>query len=218
LNSGQVGGLRAALFISRRYADSPRGEEAFLAAAGGQIETLLEWTERLTSSLSDDENFIRSTRAEIQERMSSFAAHIRDPEKIEIARKDAWALYDRMKLDMKIPAPDKLSLAFKNLDLCLTHAVYLEALAEYIRKGGKSRGSYLVLDKNGEKPCEKLGEEWRFSLSEEKDFVEGKVLEVGMEENQKILIQWADVRPIPKEEIWFEKVWNAFLRDEIIRE
>ncbi len=43
--------------------------------------------------------------------------------------------------------------------------MYLEAIAEYLNKGGRSRGSYLVLDPEGERPCPALGPERAFSLA-----------------------------------------------------
>jgi hypothetical protein len=114
---------------------------------------------------------------------------------------------------MKVSSLQKLPEAFKNLDLCLTHAVYLEAISEYFKKGGKSRGSFLVLDTDGQKPCEKLGDEWRFGLNEEESFVEKKILEVRMDENGELSKDWVDIRPIPREESWFENIWKDFLAD-----
>ena len=146
--------------------------------------------------------------------MSSFGAHIRDPKQIEDARNKAWDLYARILKEMRVSSLQKLPEAFKNLDLCLTHAVYLDAIAEYIHNEGKSRGSFLVLDKAGQKPCEKMGEEWRFSLNEEGSFVEKKILEVRLDEKKEITKNWVDIRPIPREESWFENIWKDYLADD----
>lgn len=217
LNSGQVGSLRAALFISRRYAGVPLDEEKFLEASVGQIQDRMELAQKLAGSIFPEDGFLDSTRKEIQDRMSTFGAHVRDPRQIERAKKGAWDLYSRIQQKMTIPSIQRLPDGFKNLDLCLTHAVYLEAIAEYLARGGRSRGSYVVLDNSGQKPCEEMGEEWRFNLNEAGAFVDGKILEVRLGEDGKILKQWVDIRPIPRDEAWFENVWNAFLRDEIIR-
>jgi len=213
LNAGQVGSLRAALFITKQYAASPPDEDEFTAAVSDQIKNILEFIKKITCSLSEDDTFLHSTRKDIQDRMSSFGAHIRDPKQIEKARNKAWSLYVRLQKEMKVSSLQKLPEAFKNLDLCLTHAVYLEAISEYFKKGGKSRGSFLVLDQNGQKPCEKLGEEWRFSLNEEESFVEKKILEVRLDENGELSKDWVDIRPIPREESWFENIWKDYLAD-----
>lgn len=211
LNAGQVGSQRAALFIAKQYSTSPLDEKTFAGAVSAKIKKILDFAESTTRHPDLDDKFLHSTRREIQDRMSSFGAHIRDYKRIEDARTKAWDLYERMQKEMRVSSLKKLPEAFKNLDLCLTHAVYLDAITEYIHKGGKSRGSFLVLDKDGQKPNEKLGDEWRFSLNEEDFFVEKKILEVRLDEKNKIVKNWIDIRPIPKEEGWFENVWKDYL-------
>ncbi len=213
LNAGQVGSQRAAFYITKQYAASPPDEDEFIAAVSERIKNILEFIKRITSSLSEDDVFLHSTRKDIQERMSSFGAHIRDPKQIEDARNEAWSLYVRLQKEMKVSSMQKLPEAFKNLDLCLTHAVYLEAISEYFEKGGKSRGSFLVLDQDGQKPCENLSVEWRFSLNEEESFVEKKILEVRLDENGELSKDWVDIRPVPREESWFENIWKDYLAD-----
>ena len=95
--------------------------------------------------------------------------------------------------------------------------MYLEAIKEYLEKGGKSRGSYIVMNPDGEKPCEALGDEWKFSLNQEDAFVNQKILQIYLDEEAKVKKQWVDIRPIPQEEAWFENVWNAYLKDEIVK-
>lgn len=148
--------------------------------------------------------------------MTACRAHVRDPKKISEAVRKAWELYRRMRNEMRIPSSDELPDAFKNLDLCLTHALYLEAIEEYLKRGGQSRGSYLVLNPDGEKPCPKLGEEWRLLLNEEDAFVDRKILEVSLDEKGNVLKKWVKIRPIPQEDTWFENIWNRFMNDEII--
>ena len=149
--------------------------------------------------------------------MSACGAHIRSKEKINEAVEQAWALYEKLQAEMKIPSVKNLPAAFKNLDLCLTHVLYLETIKEYLEKDGKSRGSYLVLDENGEVHSENLGEEWKFSLNADESFVEKNILEISLDDKGKILKKWIGVRPIPDEDTWFENVWNKFLKDEIIK-
>jgi len=216
LNSGQVGSMRAALYISRRYTEDPSGERHFLDATYEQIGGKFEFAQGIIDPSRGDTDFLKSTRNEIQERMSAHGAHIRNHADVKRAITDAWELYSRLKSAMKIPSPQDLPTAFRNLDLCLTHALYLEAIGEYLERGGRSRGSYVVMDPGGEKPCAEMSDDWRFSLNEEDAFVDKKILEICLEEDFSVKKQWVDVRPIPEENTWFENVWNKYMRDEIV--
>jgi succinate dehydrogenase/fumarate reductase flavoprotein subunit len=217
LNSGQVGSMRLAMYISNRYNSKPQDVKHFMVLAGAQIKKKLEFAQKMVNCRLKDKSFIQSTREQIQERMSNFAAHIREPRRVKKAIVEAWNLLSRLKTEMRIPSAKELPQAFKNLDLCLTHALYLEAIGEYLRKGGQSRGSYLVLNPEGEKPLKRLSDEWKFRMNEKDSFVDKKILEIFLDEQGKVRKQWVDVRPIPQEEKWFENVWNDYLKGDIIR-
>jgi succinate dehydrogenase/fumarate reductase flavoprotein subunit len=217
LNSGQVGSMRAALFISRRYAEDPMDEQQFLDAAAGLIRAKFDFSRSMLDPSGADTGLLKAARGEIKERMSACGAHIRDYEEVQKATTEAWKLYWRLRNEMKIPSNRDLPAAFKNLDLCLTHALYLEAIREYLEKGGKSRGSYLVIDPHGEKPSKELGDGWGFSLNEAGAFVDKKILEISLHPNFDVQKRWVDIRPIPDEDIWFEKIWNRYMNDEIIQ-
>ncbi|MCK4646448.1 MAG: FAD-binding protein [Candidatus Aminicenantes bacterium] len=217
LNSGQVGSMRAALYISKRYAEDPPEKKEFMDSAEGQIRRKLEFAHKISGHKANNNTFISETRKEIQERMSACGAHIRDPKRIQKTVDEAWDLYSRLKNDMKIPSVKDLPDAFKNLDLCLTHALYLEAIKEYMEKGGQSRGSYLIMNPEGEKPCKEIGDEWKFLLNEEDSFVNNKILEIYLDENTNVKKQWIDIRPIPLQDAWFENVWNEYRKDNIIK-
>jgi hypothetical protein len=122
-----------------------------------------------------------------------------------------------MRKELKVRSVRDLPAAFRNLDLCLTHALYLEAIHEYLNRGGKSRGSYLVLDKAGVKPGAEMGEEWRFALNPRPSFVDQKILEVSLGRGGQVVKEWVDIRPIPHEDGWFENVWEDFREGRIIR-
>ena len=216
LNSGQVGSMRAALYISKRYADDPPEKEEFMDSAEGQIRRKLEFARKISDHKTKNP-FISETRREIQERMSTCGAHIRDPKRIQKTVDEAWDLYSRLKNDMKIPSIKDLPAAFKIIDLCLTHALYLEAIKEYMEKGGQSRGSYLIMDPEGEISCKELGDEWKFHLNEEDSFVNTKILEIYLDKNTNVKKQWIDIRPIPLEDVWFENIWNEYMKDNIIK-
>lgn len=216
LNSGQVGGLRAAMYIAQVYGQQPPEDAEFMALAGMQLEKQLAFGEHLATGKPDDDVLWERARTELQERMTAVGSHIRDPENIQPALNAAWDLYRRLRTDMRVSSAQKLSYAYKNLDLALTHALYLEAIAAYLEKGGRSRGSYLVLDPEGEKPCDRLGEDWRFRLAGEDDFVNRYILELAVTETGDVEKNWTDIRPLPENESWFETVWNEYRNNKII--
>ncbi len=217
LNSGQVGSMRAAQFIARRYNVSPPAQKAFLSRVGPQVRATLELARRMVDQQPRDSDNISQARQEIQARMSACGAAVRYPEKVRQAIREAWSLYSRLKTDIRVRSLKDLPAAFKSLDLCLTHALYLEAIDEYLSRGGRSRGSYLVLDKAGEKPCPQLGDEWRYALNPRPSLVDQKILEVTLTEKGGVVKKWVDIRPIPRADSWFETVWEAFREDRITR-
>ena len=218
LNSGQVGGLRAAYFIARKYNTSPPLPKVFLSRTRSQVRATLQRARTMIAKPPQDSDLITRVRREIQARMSDCGAAIRDPEKVRQAVGAAWSLYSRLTSETRFISSKDLPAAFKNIDLCLTHALYLEAIIEYLRKGGRSRGSYLVLDKAGEKPCPELGDEWRFSLNPRPSFVDQRILEVSLTEKERVVKRWVEIRPIPTKDSWFETVWASFRDDRLTEE
>jgi succinate dehydrogenase/fumarate reductase flavoprotein subunit len=218
LNSGQVGSMRAAFFIARRYAGGPPETGDFIARAAAQVEEKLDAARRMTAARGRGSDLMIQARREIQERMSTCGAAVRDPEKIRSAVGEAWSLWARLKSELTVRSAKDLPEAFRVLDLGLTHAVYLEAIHEYLEKGGRSRGSYLVLDKAGAKPCPELGDAWRFALNPRLSFVDRKVLEVSLDKQGRAVKEWVDIRPIPREDNWFENVWEDFRKGRIVGE
>ena len=217
LNSGQVGSLRAALYIARRYRGNPPQDKEFLDLVRDQITGKLAFAENVIDLSLKNDSLLRESRNEIQERMTDCGAHIREPKKIAEAIAKAWQLYQRLQSDMRIPSAEKLAEAFKSLDLCLTHALYLEAIGEYLNKNGQSRGSYLVLNPDGKTPCDELGDEWKFLLNDQDTFVNKNILEVSLDEGGNVLKRWVDIRSIPLDDTWFENVWNRYMNDDIVK-
>jgi hypothetical protein len=166
---------------------------------------------------SKDKSQAFKLRREIQERMSASGAAVRSEKSARAAVAEAWDLCGRLEAAMRVPSAKLLPEAFRTLDLGLTHALYLEAIREYLEKGGKSRGSYLVLDTGGAEPCPGMGEAWRFSLNPPGAFVDQKILEVSLDENGRPVKRWVEVRPIPDVDAWFENIWRDYREDRIVR-
>jgi len=218
LNAGQVGGIRAALYISKRYGQSPPDVETFANQVGPQVSQYLERARSMLAA-GDGQGALRPDRAiaEIQDRMSACAAIIRDPIRIGEEVKAAWRLLEEARQQMAVSAPGELPSAFRALDLALTHVVYLEALREYLARGGGSRGSFLVLDRQGQALHDRLGDSWRFIMADRMAPDASRILEIRLEDGGRVRTEWVDPRPIPRAEGWFETVWNDYRHDRVVR-
>ncbi|HPW17631.1 MAG TPA: FAD-binding protein [Candidatus Aminicenantes bacterium] len=218
LNAGQVGGARAALFIARRRAGRPLSDAAFARAAGPLVRARRELAEAMLGREQAGSLDPAACLAEVRRRMSACGAVVRDAAAVRAGKDAARGLWLRARRGLRAASPRDLPRAFKSLDLALTHAVYLEAIAEYLDRGGKSRGSYLVPDPAGEPPHPRLGGRWAFSLAGPDDFVGRNILEVRLGGRGRPEKRWVPVRPVPPAEAWFETVWDDFRNDRIVAE
>jgi succinate dehydrogenase/fumarate reductase flavoprotein subunit len=218
LNAGQVGSARAALLIARRRADRPLPVAEFGRTVEAQLLRRREQARAMIGPKRGRALSPEACLAEVRRRMSACGAVIRDPREVGEASARARELWLRARREIRVPSARDLPRAFKALDLALTHAVYLEAIGEYLARGGKSRGSYLVPDPGGRPPHPLLGERWAFSLAGPSDFVNGSILEVRLDGRGRVRKEWVPVRPVPPAEGWFEAVWNDFMKDRIIVE
>ncbi len=218
LNAGQVGSARAALFIARRRAGGPLAEAAFGRAAGPAVAEKWDQAGAMlgrgkTGGLSPDECITG-----IKRRMSACGAVVRDEASVREEKARARDLWKRAARELGAASTRDLPGSFKALDLALTHAIYLEAIGEYLERGGKSRGSYLVPDASGRPPHPLLGGRWAFTLARPGDFVSANVLEVRLDGQGRVQKKWVPVRPVPRPEGWFESVWADHRNDRIVVE
>ena len=69
--------------------------------------------------------------------------------------------------------------------------------------------------RNGIEPCPELSGDWKFRSEERGTLTEDKILEIHLDLKGNAVKEWVDIVPLPKEDGWFENIWNAFLRDEM---
>jgi succinate dehydrogenase/fumarate reductase flavoprotein subunit len=213
LNSGQCGSLRAAQYIAKRYKGDPQEEKEFTDAVRSQVEKKLGQIEALMAAGGSEEK-LAAYRRQLQERMTNFGAHIRDKAKIAAALAGARRQLAEWEQCGVGEAAD-LPYALKNRDAMISQIVYLAAMLEYLEKGGVSRGSYMILGKNGELPGPGLGEEYRFIIGD--DLLKEKICEATLQPDGGVKFNWIDRRPLPEEEGWFENIWGDFREDKIIK-
>jgi succinate dehydrogenase/fumarate reductase flavoprotein subunit len=217
LNAGQVGGLRAAMYIARRRRGATPDPVSFLDVCGAQIREVVGFARRAMETPDGERRTIEASRRDLQARMSRHGAIIRTPASVRQAIRDAWTLYQQIRTNPLARGLSDLPGLFRNLDLALAHAMYLEAIGEYLERGGESRGSYVVVNEAGEITCPGVGGSWRFSLNGPGAFVDQHVLEVSFDPTMNVRKTWTRTRPIPRPDTWFERVWKANRDDEVIR-
>jgi hypothetical protein len=216
LNAGQVGGLRAAMFIAAQYPPAPPDVASFASCVEFQLAGILGRIARWFKGAAHPGGKKYSEFAlEIRQRMSRHGAHIRNPRDIAGAIADARRALEEADTQLCVAQRREMPAAFKTLELALTHVFYLEAIGEYINKGGQSRGSYLIPTPDGDQSCAGIGDNWRFSITEEEAFVNRHVLELAIDPEHRIHKKWVPVRPIPAADDWFENVWRDYLNSKV---
>jgi succinate dehydrogenase/fumarate reductase flavoprotein subunit len=209
LNSGQAGSTRAAMFISRRYADKPMPEADFLQLAIPQISSKLELAKKF---LENKQGYTPvEIRTMLGDRMSSYAAHIRRADDVCKVKEEAVSQLQNIAEQTFLPNLYDLVAAFENVDLLIAQYVYAAAMENYITTGGSSRGSYIISNENGKQDMPGL---FKFSLDEGK--FSGKIQDVQYTP-QTCDFAWEDVRPIPEDDDWFENVWRDYRENNVIR-
>jgi succinate dehydrogenase/fumarate reductase flavoprotein subunit len=217
LNAGQVGAIRAAMYIARRRRDATPDPETFLEACGAEIRNTVETARQAVGQSRFGRRSVQDVRREIQARMSRHGAQLRVPDSVKQAAGEARALCQSLWERPWARDATELAALFRNFDLALAHLVYLEAITEYIDRGGQSRGSFVVVSPGGGLACPPLGPAWRFDLNAPGAFVDHHILEVSIDDRFAVRKTWVDVRPIPRPDSWFETVWRSFREDEVIR-
>ncbi|MGQ9697204.1 MAG: FAD-binding protein [Armatimonadota bacterium] len=212
LNSGQVGGYRAAQYIAHRCTQKPRSPEEFTQLAEHQLSELIRLCGRITMHASTGTRTPDDVQAEIRDRMTRAAAHVRDPAVVGTELRESHALWQGLDAFMRVRDRTQLLSALQTRSLCLAHVAYLTSIHEYIQRGGGSRGSYLVLDQNGVLPCPGL-ELFRFRPEDPQ--LRNEICEIWMQSDRAFRTRWVPVRPIPEQDLWFENVWQAFRRKAI---
>ena len=210
LNSGQAGSRRAAEIICRRYSGLPAGIDDFLVSAGKSIQQLFEKAgEWLGSAESSSGHEILT---ELRHRMSEAGSVIRDRQAVTSAAEQAFSLYASAGSRLGAGSAEGLAECFRISDLCLTHFIYLEAIRHYLEEGGRSRGSYIVTNSRNRNIAAIVEAPETVELCRYDRDVESEIQEVRLVKG-KVIFTSTPPREIPKQDLWFGKVWKEYLED-----
>ena len=205
LNSGQVGGLRAASYIAGCYLkEDPfyQPGDLEIMAAGALREFERECNAGSVETGDSPGELLRRLQ-KINTRTVMF---IRSRKELEKSREEIIALGG-----IKPNPMDDLRAFFRFKEMVLFSRLLYEGILFYINNGGKSRGSYLILD----------------SIEELMGSLKGTVIDFAHRDKiinthynlieDKIVSEQRSVRPIPPSNTWFETVWKEYREGRIFR-
>lgn len=217
LNSTQVGSFRAAQYIAANYTEEPLSMDDFTKVVESTVVDNMNRAEKILANKGDSN--IINNRLKLQARMTKAGAHIRSLEEAEKALAESIKELASFEINTVTGADWELVEAFRNRDILVTQIVYLKAIIEFIKNGGRSRGSYLVSDEKGILPLDKLSDDFRFTLDSGELVKKACVVSVKLKDaNPEFTVNWEDIRPIPSgDDNWFENVWSAYRRGEIVK-
>ncbi len=212
LNSGQVGGYRAAEYISVIYS----GADLDVTLFEEEVEKRLLCIESTLTLAKSSKNNWKEERRIFQKRMSESGAFIRTSDKLKKAIADAREQVKRVDTEGSFIGSGKEKREyFRNRQLCFSHLVYLEAILFSVESGTGSRGSALIIDRSGEKVDESLDDEW--CMIPENRLFRDKIQQTLIDQTGSVSNSWIDRRDIPESELWFETVWQKYKDREIYK-
>jgi len=214
LNAGQVGGLRAAQAIVHRGAEKPPRAE-YLREAAEALENRRRRIEETLRRSRESRIAVEEAVADIRRRMTRAGGILRESERVGRALAEARELYTALReKGLRLRSESEFLDAIRAEQMCLAHIGFLSAIKAYIERGGGSRGSFLVIDRErGRRPHPLLGDDFRFIA--ENESLRDEILEIRHLGEGRFDVRAVPVRPIPKGEYWFENTWNAYRTGEI---
>jgi succinate dehydrogenase/fumarate reductase flavoprotein subunit len=213
LNSGQVGALRAATRIMGYETHNNYIFEEKSQAIPSSVEEIVtyctKWTSRFSQSsesIQEAKGKLDSILAEMQQRMSAAAGPIRSLSLVQEKLREAIAQQKSALQDLALP-PVLVPRALRLRHMLIAQVWYLFAVEQYIKQGGGSRGSFLIVGKEGIPAHEKL---LNYSIIPENvEF--RKVVQVLYNDSEGSLQTRNDLcREVPTQSFWFERVWADF--------
>jgi len=232
LNSGQVGGLRAAQKIGYYYKKNKLiNDEKFRKNARSSISFLFKEVQTVLNPKKDlKRNTITCQEIldQIHVRMSKFGSIIRPLKDLSQAIRDVINQYSGIWQTVNLNNNSEIIDYFRIRDALITQYYILDSIYEYHRMKGGSRGSYIIIrdelydeDEDIERyliPHEKLIR-YKFIMSDN-NYLD-KVHTIKEKEGSvfifSLISRMENVREIPKNLGWFESVWKKYSNGDIFR-
>lgn len=204
LNAGQVGSTRAAQYIAARRGGAPEHENAFKREAA---RALTEMGNLAQQAFTEHDPAIYRLRNEAGRRMSACGAAIRNSEAIAAYIAEIRARLENLPAYATISESKDLAWLYRYRDTLISQQTYLSAMVDYLRQGGKSRGSALYTDPSGRKPFAQLPDTFTFTVD---DGSRGDLVQEASWKGGECTFRFRKVRPIPEDDDFFENVWRSY--------
>ena len=225
LNSGQVGGLRAAQRIGRVYKDIKSiKRNQFLKLAIQEIELLIDSFDSVFTKARGKKikNLApNDILKHIQNRMRKYAGIIRPMASISEEIEKINKQIDNLDIIIELESNKELIDYLRIKDALITQKFFLESILNYHENNGSSRGSYLILrdelnhflNEQHIIPPENLN---RFKFIKSDNLLLDKIQTIQSQAGITN-IEWERVRDIPKEDMWFENIWKDFANGKVFQ-
>ena len=206
LNSGQVGGYRAASFIAGRYAKDEAegafyGADTLKAMAYGTIGDFEKDLAGVPSAHAVSSGSVPSgdLLRGLQKMNTRNAMFIRCGKEIVKSLEIIKNLSQR-----KLRSGDDIYTFLRFREMLLLSRLLYDGILSYLNSGGKSRGSWLAVDS----PESVTG---NLSSIEIDILHRDKVLNTSYNPvDDSVVSSFRQVRPIPQSDTWFENVWREY--------
>lgn len=139
--------------------------------------------------------------------MSECGAAIRDGGAIAVYLAEVKAQLASFERNVTASEATELRWVYRLRDMLISQYAYLAAMLDYMQQGGKSRGSALYTDPAGKKPYAQLPDAFTFVLD---DGSRGGRVQEMLYRDGACVFEWRPVRPIPKDDDFFENVWREY--------
>lgn len=204
LNSGQVGSLRAAEFISRKRMETPPYPVDYPIEVAHQIGEIVSG---IGSVIHSGKIAIQEAVNHTQQQMSLSASIFRDKDALVLLKEKLGQLITHLYQKVSIESLAELPEFFRAKDILISQYVYVQAFLDYIENQGKSRGSALYPIQAVHEGANVLPDQLAFSPEEE---INRKIQEIELKPDGSCQCTWREVKSIPEPSVFFEQVWSEF--------
>lgn len=202
LNAGQVGGLRAADYITHfqkeRGAMSAEVKKECFRQAQACIDRLFACVGSTT---------LAGAWEKASRRMSRYGGMIREKQGLETALEQTCRELDEFTRYVCMPSVRQAGMFYHLYDMLTAQKVYLSAMLDYVCSGGGSRGSALYTCREGKKTGDKMSSLFTCQLDQG---AHGGVIQETWMEADACKTDWRPVREIPEQNYFFEAEWKAY--------
>ena len=205
LNAGQCGSRRAASWICQHRLGPWSADGTELEEEVNEIKNLIAGSENGTLDA-------REVYKHVREMMSLNGSVIRNAGLIEKTLEEV-SYYLSNFSSIKVNGKSELWILFELRNALITQKVYLESMLDYILHGGKSRGSALYSEENGNIHIDGLDNRFTYSLEDEarpSEIQEARYMDGKTEFSRRM------PNPIPKDDDFFENVWARYREDRCV--